>query len=141
VFKNTQYKLKTIKININMQKVQRFKKYLNNARAKKTVYEPTHQAATLAYNFINEAAFNNRLSRPNIIIRRIKDAWGMCWQEEYYCSKIELAHKFESKEQFIAVMAHEMVHQYQIDVYGRMSHGETFQNWKPYFKEKFGLRI
>lgn len=42
--------------------------------------------------------------------------------------------EFDNREMFIAVLAHEMVHQWEQQTYGRMTHGKNFFSWKEKFK-------
>ena len=46
----------------------------------------------------------------------------------------------EVPRQFIEVLAHEMVHQYQVEVQNRIDHGKTFWAWREKFS-KYNIRL
>ena len=110
-------------------------------------YRPSYREVGELYRIINRTLFNNELSRPELDIRpRLQRYYGMCvahWEKvksrNTHC-KIILLDKWPSKSWLIAVLAHEMCHQYTWDIErpiresigkkGLMSHGPTFFNHK-----------
>ena len=111
-------------------------------RQKKLEFKPSLVQAHHIYMLLNENVFNNELKTPTLIIKpRCRQHWGMCYGEfepyanGSYC-EIKLMDKWFCIQWFITIMAHEMAHQYQWDIYSRereklgkpliMSHGPSF---------------
>lgn len=109
---------------------------------KRLSFRPTLKDAKHVYHQLNEYVFDNELNLPNIdIAPRCRKYWGMCYGDNNlyktgsYC-QIRLMDKWYCPQWFVAVLAHEMVHQHQWDIesvnreyYGLpslMSHGPTF---------------
>jgi predicted SprT family Zn-dependent metalloprotease len=90
--------------------------------------------------------FNGVLEFPEKIIiqdRKKWDFWGECegWQRghrygPHYTKAIRLQKTYLDPKRFIDVMAHEMVHQYEWERQGVMTHGKTFWAWKEKLAEK-----
>jgi hypothetical protein len=117
-------------------------------------FRPTQSDVIYAYNIINKYIFENQLKRPEIKLGIIKKAWGICsWEQEQqpsgsYCY-IRLMDKWFCVQWFLQTLAHEMVHQYQWDIYrwdhliqqGRPmydlsgAHGPSFYAWRDKFAE------
>lgn len=51
--------------------------------------------------------------------------------------------EFGDRKEFIAILAHEMIHQWQWtdEGGGRMAHGETFWQWEKQLKRVLNLRL
>jgi hypothetical protein len=122
-------------------------------------FRPNSAEITYAYNLINRVVFRNQLRKPFIKTGRVNHAWGMCnWhdQEQYNGTFCELwvADKWFCPQWFLNTLAHEMVHQWQWDVYrfdylaeyGRGmnedggGHGPSFYQWRDEFKY-YGLHL
>jgi hypothetical protein len=122
-------------------------------------FRPTDIDVIYAYNAINRHVFENQLKRPEITLGQIRDSWGNCsWllKKDYTGShcRIWLADKWFCPHWFINVLAHEMVHQWQWDIYrwdhheihGREmhldsgGHGPSFFAWRDTFLD-FGLHL
>jgi len=92
-------------------------------------FRPTDAEVDYAYDIINKYVFDGVLKKPVIKLKTIHKAWGMChWmfteqQRGTHC-KIDLMDKWFCPQWFMNTLAHEMVHQYQWDVY-RWQHLET----------------
>lgn len=122
-------------------------------------FRPTHFEIICAYNSINRYIFDNQLRKPEITTGQIRHAWGQCsWltTKQYtgsYCT-IWLADKWFCPQWFIQTLAHEMVHQYQWDIYrwehldchGREmhldsgGHGPSFFMWRDRFAD-YGMLL
>lgn len=122
-------------------------------------FRPGPAEITYAYNLINRNVFRNQLEKPIIRTGRLNRAWGQCqwhWKEQRhgtYCD-LWLADKWFCPQWFMNVLAHEMVHQWQWDVYrwdyqdhfGRdmkhqgSGHGPSFYQWREEF-EYYGLNL
>lgn len=132
-----------------MNKRAYFKKYITKADEKNAVFNPTPLQAVRAHTVINECIFGNKLSRPKIIIQHLSDAWGICHGDlddgkyppfDPQCNYIALNDSFYNWRHFVEVLAHEMVHQYQIEQYNKLDHGKTFWAWKEKF-ERYNLHL
>jgi len=117
---------------------------------RRKLFRPGYADVLYAYKIINRHVFNNQLRRPEIVLGQTYKYWGYCqWNEQQqntgsYCT-IKLSDKWFCQQWFINTLAHEMVHQYQWDVYrwehynafGRSinynsgGHGPSFFVWRP----------
>ena len=131
-----------------MDKQVKFIRYIANANQIKP-FKPTPLQMSRAWTLINDCVFNSKLKRPALKIRYLPSAYGMCYailcdgkqpKIKPYCQRIVLTPRFESKQHFIEVLAHEMVHQYQAEFQNRMDHGPTFWAWRDQFA-KFNIRL
>lgn len=120
---------------------------------KRKSFRPTDDDIAYSYNIINKYIFDGVLKRPVILKGTIRQAWGYCqWMNEEQDSGswcyIRLMDKWFCPQWFINTLAHEMVHQYQWDVYrwdhldqyGRNmyedsgAHGPSFYMWRDRFE-------
>jgi hypothetical protein len=125
---------------------------------RKKAYRPSLRKIKAMYRLINEEIFKNKLSMPEIQLVKRSKYWGLCmgkgrWGRPYptgsYCI-IKITNKFYSQQWMIATLAHEMVHQYQWDIYSGkrkkqgklpiMSHGPSFYAWRNKLA-KFGITL
>lgn len=119
-------------------------------------YRPTLKEVKAIYRLINREIFYNQLPMPKIILRRLRDALGMCEGKEgpirktkSYCT-IHLCDRWYCRQWMVSTLAHEMVHQYQWDIYSNirvkrgmhrhMSHGPSFYIWRKKL-QKFGIAL
>ena len=108
---------------------------------KRLLFRPDLEDVEHVYDLINEHVFDNILIRPNIKLGTCRDYWGMCYGEDNpyyngtYC-RIKLSDKWYCAQWMVTMMAHEMSHQFQWDVFshGRknriMSHGPSFYRYQ-----------
>jgi hypothetical protein len=105
-------------------------------------YRPKLSEVIYTYNILNKYVFDNQLDRPNITLKPLQKAWGMCFglleedRETGSNCRIQISDKWYSTQWMVATLAHEMVHQYQWDIRGPerqengkdwlMSHGPSF---------------
>ena len=87
------------------------------------------------WRLINYAVFNGELKYPeNVEIKYWGDGTlGECWS--YGNSKlkpviIKLHGDLIDRKQFLEILSHEMVHQWEQQTIGRMTHGKNFFTWK-----------
>ena len=126
---------------------------------RRKLFRPNDDEVIYAYNIINKYVFDNVLKRPSIVQRPMRKTWGICnWHNEKqqtntWCD-IELSDKWFCQQWFMNTLAHEMVHQYQWDVYrwehrdyyGREmptesnGHGPSFFMWRDEF-DFYGLNL
>jgi hypothetical protein len=124
------------------------------------LYRPDPAEVVYAYNVINRHVFGGQLHRPDIYVKsHLRRIWGSCsWldRKQYtgsYCY-IQLSDKYFCQQWFYQVLAHEMVHQWQWDIYRwdhedyfdrKMyeksgAHGPSFYAWRERF-EHYGLNL
>jgi hypothetical protein len=125
---------------------QRKLSYVTNVREVKALYR-----------LINASVFNDRLPMPKIYVKpRMRDMWGQCYGADTFFEVgksrcvITLAERWYCRHWLIMALAHEMVHQYQWDIYSKkrmkqglepiMSHGPSFHQWKDKLK-KHGIPL
>jgi hypothetical protein len=122
-------------------------------------FRPSQADINYAYNAINRHVFGNQLRKPRIHTGRVARAWGSCqwyWREQRsgsYCD-LWIADKWFCQQWFMNTLAHEMVHQWQWDIYrwdhqavfGREphtdsgGHGPNFHAWRDEF-DYYGLTL
>lgn len=119
---------------------------------RKKLYHPTREEAAEVYDLLNDYVFGGVLVKPPIIFSKCHNFWGQCYGAIDLSVIIQINHRHLCKQWFIAVLAHEMVHQYQWQIDGAhrqsenpskqplMSHGPTFVKWKKALKE-FGIPL
>lgn len=106
----------------------------------KNNYETTYEDCISWFNILNNELFNNELPK----IDKIDIRWrrGCHAQYECYVGKrvkycaLHMNKKYKSKQFFVEVLAHELVHHYQYANGLELNHGESFLNWKTKFSKK-----
>ena len=97
---------------------------------RRKLFRPRYEDVFYAYKILNRYIFNNRLRQPEIILGQTYKYWGYCqWNEQQqntgsYCT-IKISDKWFCQQWFLNTLAHEMVHQYQWDIY-RWEHQDAF---------------
>ena len=135
-----------------MGKVLQLKALVNHANELGN-YAPIHVTKDMVegiYDALNRSVFSGALTRPKIVVRDYskKGMWGECegWQRgsrwgEHYTKVIRIERNFPNLKKLIQVVAHEMVHQWEWEYHGVMTHGEkTFLIWKDDLKY-YGIRL
>jgi hypothetical protein len=119
-------------------------------------FRPKEKEVKAYFRLINREIFHNRLPMPKFYIRRLHDAVGICEGKEGPVRKtkshciIHLVDRYYCIQWFLSTLAHEMVHQYQWDVYSNirvkrglprhMSHGPSFYIWRKRLA-KYGIAL
>ena len=120
-------------------------------------YRPSLREVQRMYDLLNREIFQNKLKRPEIQVGIRRQCWGICHgyvkqrKTGSFCV-IKLSDKWYCKQWMIAILAHEMSHQYQWDVIGPkrfnqgkdflMSHGPTFfQHRNRMLKHSIPLKV
>ena len=109
----------------------------------KKPYKKTKKNAVMMFNILNYAIFNGKLDMPTINIRKLRGALGeYCYDtDDLDIIEITLSPKYQNMKHFINVLAHEMVHHYQITIQGDTgNHNRKFYKWRNKF-EKMGLEL
>ncbi len=122
-------------------------------------FRPTDGYVYYTYSLLNRYIFDNKLIRPKITQGRLIKCWGICeWFDEQqrpgtYCA-ITVSDKWFCEQWFVNTLAHEMVHQYQWDIYrwehidcfgkdiyqNSGGHGPSFYQWRDRFAD-YGLKL
>jgi hypothetical protein len=119
---------------------------------KRLQYRTNLDEVSELYTIINKHIFDDQLSMPLINIKsHCRRFWGKCFGDtkivpgtNSYCDLL-LLDKWYCKQWLIMILAHEMVHQYQWDILGRIrkeqnknpviNHGPSFFIFKERFHE------
>ena len=90
--------------------------------------------------------FNNKLEEFNTI-KVVDEGMDTHWAEtegdtvkDKRICNLEIYELFPNQQMFLWVVAHEMVHVYEWQIEGVMSHGLSFQKWKRPFA-RYGLPL
>jgi len=125
-------------------------------------YEPTEQVCYRWFHILNRTLFENKLKPLTIEVRRLRGCigqlninWdgrssrkGTCDQKKlpYHNKtlsyKMQLNHKYKTWRDFLETLAHEMVHQYQVEVEKdpTANHNKNFFAWREKFA-RYGLSL
>lgn len=124
-------------------------------------HKPTVAQCQSWFNILNKGLFENKLALPPIEIKQLKTCQGQCvmsWDARAVkCAegeipahsdhpsiayKIEMKSKYDTWKDFIEILAHEMVHLYQMTVAKdrTANHNASFYCWRNKFK-RFGLKL
>jgi hypothetical protein len=132
-----------------MKQTSKLEKLITSKEEKK--YETTIEDCEEWFHILNEEIFDNKLPVVDYVdIRWRRKAWA------YYHyvtdsknpnikeTALMMNKRYKSKQFFVEVLAHELVHHYQFmfdeDMEDEDGHGESFMKWKDKFNEK-GLKL
>lgn len=104
------------------------------------------------WDLINSTLFDDVLQPPaRIVIKNFRsDAVGWCIPFRFNNKKnrrvkIGINSKIRNLSDFLSVLIHEMVHQWEWQVLGEwdnnVAHGKDFYSWKPKIYSKFGVQL
>lgn len=115
------------------------KKKLKEYNLKKPYY-PTEEVIRYWFAVINRQVFDNALMPfSKIVVKRIPLAWGYVYYDDEIKSpplELHMSMKLPNKPFFINILAHEMVHKWQLDINGDTgNHNKHFYSWKQAFNE------
>jgi hypothetical protein len=108
-------------------------------------YETTIEDCQKWFNILNREIFNNVLPP----VHEIDIRWRRgCHAYYYYNEKLPgngmtrllMNKRYKSKQFFVEVLAHEMVHHHQYIYNEEMGHGSSFFKWRDRFNKK-GLNL
>lgn len=111
--------------------IARFMKDINTVDTNLS-YKPSLRDCYITYRRLNLDIFKNKLPSAKICLKRLSGYYGEC----YFDGKkfnIKLNKRFRNKQFFLMVLAHEMVHVYEYQFLGTMTHGSSFYAWRPIF--------
>lgn len=109
------------------------------------VYETTVEDCQKWFNILNRELFNSSLPKVHEIDirwRRGAHAWYDYEESEpgTGTSRLLMNKRYKSKQFFVEVLAHEMVHHYQYINNEEVDHGSSFIKWRDKFNKK-GLNL
>ena len=117
-------------------------------------YRPDDKEIGSVFTAINNDIFGGILRQPTIRVSRVKKTWGWCQGDyerrcgqDWPCIKEIIVYPmYPSIHMFVAILGHEMVHQWQWTInsierlaMGKkplMSHGPTFYQWRNAFEDR-----
>lgn len=108
-------------------------------------YETTVEDCQKWFNVLNRELFNSSLppiDEVDIRWRRKAHAW-YDYDDRLPgqgTTKLLMSRRYKSKQFFVEVLAHEMVHHYQYIYNEEMGHGPSFFKWRDKFNKK-GLNL
>ena len=127
-----------------------------------TNYTPTEQVAKTWFRILNRSLFEDKLKPVDIVVRRLRGCIGqlhMDWDGRYsqkgtcdqsklpyhnptFGYKIELHNRFKTWKDFLETLAHEMVHQYQVEIQKdpHANHNCNFYAWREKFA-RYGMKL
>lgn len=100
----------------------------------------TPSLAAYWWKILNLAVFDGALRQPEkfVIKEKLFDKsaiWGRLEVSRSYSKNANFTYYFveamNNRALFLAILAHEMVHQDEQQKHGRMTHGRNFWAWKP----------
>jgi hypothetical protein len=108
-------------------------------KEKECEYCPEKSDIEYWFGVINEAVFSHALPNFNEIhINDLDDVWA--WFEHFgetESHELQMHHTYDSKQLFLNVLAHEMVHLYQQINNQPLGHGKSFRRWERDFEENY----
>jgi hypothetical protein len=108
-------------------------------------YETTIEDCRKWFNILNRELFDETLPPVDEIdIRWRRGAYAWYDYDDRLpgegTTKLLMSRKYKSKQFFVEVLAHEMVHHYQYIYNEEMGHGSSFLKWRDKFNKK-GLSL
>lgn len=122
---------------------QRIRKHVKE-KGRSADFDVTPQFVLFWWHKLNAAVFNNALQPPrNIEIRNFRDCLGWCKSHRKNKPYVSLGiyREMPDRKVFLTVLVHEMVHQWEHQNIGKMSHGQNFYMWKGRIKRNIGLDL
>ena len=105
----------------------------------KASYYPTKEGTIMWFHIINRYVFDTQLTPfENIVIKRMNNWWACVRHDDEIKLPLDLdLHmKFPNKLHFVNVLAHEMVHKWQLEINRDTGwHNKHFYSWRPKFLE------
>ncbi len=131
--------------NINNNEVMKAKKKLKAHLERykhEEDFEVTDRKVLYWFGVINKAMFNNSLVKPIFELKKIKSNWGECnCNKETRKIVVSIDTSIDSRDLFLATLAHEMVHVFQQQVENRQTHTDSYLDYKRKFKKKFNITL
>ena len=110
-------------------------------------FTPDHEIVVKWFRILNRELFNSELKtipEIDIRVRRGTHAYFTCEDDTmnptYIYPKLHINKYYDSKKNFVEVLAHEMIHYHQVVYKNPLGHGPNFHEWTGKFSKK-GLRL
>lgn len=110
-------------------------------------YETTEQDCQDWFNVLNEEIFDNKLApldEIDIRWRRGTFAFYECVtdtkNDSFLRTRLCMNKKYKSKQFFVAILAHELIHHYQALYNEPLGHGPSFFRWSDKLNKK-GIKL
>lgn len=89
------------------------------------------------WNLLNKALFDSKLTPPaKIIVKPFRDDHGRCWpMGKKGKVQISINSEFYDRKMFLAILVHEMIHQWQWTEAAEISHGGVSMVWEKPIKD------
>ena len=102
----------------------------------------TERKAKYWFTVINKAMFNSNLPKPiGWEIKNLRGCWGRCSGRSSDNAVVGISTQIDSRDLFLATLSHEMVHIWELNMLGEMSHGKVYLKWKRLFKKKLNITL
>lgn len=125
----------------NARARKKVKKHLERY-GRRTDFVITQRLVVHWWSALNQAVFDGSLPKPvEIVVKPIKGAYGETLPTNCDNGSIHIDPELSTREFFITVLVHEMVHQYEMVHYGEMTHGPKFYEWKEIIEEQVGVKL
>lgn len=104
---------------------------------------PTDRMISHWWSVLNQAVFDGVLPRPvGMVAKRVIQGYGEAFPIHDDNVEIRIHNeKPMSRNLFIQVLVHEMVHQYEQHTLGVMTHGQSFFEWKDHIMDRIGVPL
>ena len=94
----------------------------------------------------NDACFDGQLKEPRAFqLEHVlpEGALGWCAPCETYNPDVEihLLKRYNNRSLFLTVLIHEMVHQWEWELYRLCGHGKRFNSWSMFIEKELGLSL
>lgn len=111
-------------------------------RGEETNFAITDGLCRYWWNLLNKAVFDGILSPPVYFeVRPFKIDLGWCKPLEDYNVSVGINEGIWMRKTFLCVLVHEMVHTYEYQIHGKMTHRKTFYEWEPKIRYRIGLPL
>ena len=99
------------------------------------------------WRVINHACFDGKLTTPTFLIVETfteddSEFLGYCEIIEQTSQiVIGILRELPTREVFLTVLTHEMVHQWELENYNNVGHGKRFNSWAMFMQKEIGISL
>ena len=87
------------------------------------------------FAILNEKHFNGLLDCDVLEVDDMDTEWGSCTDDDDTIV-LSITRKFPTREIYLDVLAHEMIHLWQMHKGIKVDHGVSFEFWSDYFSDQ-----
>jgi len=104
-------------------------------------WRPRKKDIRLLFDVLNEFIFDNKLPYFNrVYVRRLRGVWARTywakiWDHSSPYFELDVKTVYPTFDFFVATLAHEMIHIYQVLTEGKTHHGNSFKKWSPKIRQ------